>query len=510
MRRDWFAAAGPGILRQQMPGNGPVDAAVDGGTLPPVAMLDDLDAAVLEPPPAVRDPAPPLRRPGSDPLPSHDDDRERRLVRRGKLAIAGLLATGLLVTISAANTQSFLPLTIRPVPAALAGLFGGIDLNLHVVGAIAVLIAMFGSYAIAVGVSDRLSPRLVLGSILALNVLVLLGPPLVSTDVFSYQAYARMGATYGINPYLHGPYAINLDPVYPYIGSKWFQTPSAYGPLFTVFSYAFAKLSIATSVYVYKAIAGAAALGLVALVWRCAQRLRTSPTRAVALVGLNPLLIVYGVGGGHNDLLMLLAVTGSVYALVCKRDRLGGALGVVAAGVKLTGGLLLPFAIVAGGAERGRRRRRELLIGIAAGAVVVAALSFAVFGSGGFHIIGTLSQGQKEGSWNSIPGFISSRLGLPTISHIATFLLVAAFAGVCAWLLWLVWLGRMDWIAATGWATLAMLVSSSSLLPWYVAWMLPLAALGRDRRLVHVSVAMTGIVLGVQLLGFVPHGAPIF
>ena len=33
---------------------------------------------------------------------------------------------------------------------------------------------------------------------------------------------------------------------------------------------------------------------------------------------------------------------------------------------------------------------------------------------------------------------------------------------------------------------------------------------GRDRRLVQVSVAMTGIVLVVQLMGFIPHGAPIF
>jgi hypothetical protein len=54
------------------------------------------------------------------------------------------------------------------------------------------------------------------------------------------------------------------------------------------------------------------------------------------------------------------------------------------------------------------------------------------------------------------------------------------------------------------------LLASSSLLPWYVAWMLPLAALGRDRRLMQVSVAMTGIVLVVQLMGFIPHGAPIF
>ncbi len=256
-----------------------------------------------------------------------------------------------------------------------------------------------------------------IGAIVALNLLVLLGPPLISTDVFSYQAYARMGATYGINPYLHGPSAINLDPIFPYVGAKWFDTDNAYGPLFTVFSYAFAKLSIATSVYIYKAIAGAAALGLVAVVWRCAGELRTNQVRAVALVGLNPLLIVYGVGGGHNDLLMLLAVTGALYALVCGRERLGGTLGVVAAGIKLTGGLMLPFAIAAEGPRRGHRRRRDLLLAIAASIAAIAVLNFAVFGSGGFHLLGTLSQGQKEGSWNSIPGFISAKLGLHTISR---------------------------------------------------------------------------------------------
>jgi uncharacterized BrkB/YihY/UPF0761 family membrane protein len=490
----------------------PFEAARDGGAEPAVALLDASGSAVLEPPVPPRDTGEQIRLRGLRvrPRPAQEPPAGRRLVLRGQLAIAGLLATGLLVAVSAANTQSFLPLSIRPVPKSMAGVFGAVDLNLHVAGAIAVLIAMFCSYAVVVSVSDRLSPRLVVGSIVALNVFVLLGPPLVSTDVFSYQAYARMGASYGINPYLHGPYAINLDHVFPFVGAKWSYTPSAYGPLFTVFSYAFAKSSIATSVYIYKAIAGAAALALVAVVWRCAGVLRCNRTRAVALVGLNPLLIVYGVGGGHNDLLMLLAVSGSMYALVCGRDRLGGVLGVAAAGIKLTGGLLLPFALASRRRAEDPNRTRDLLIGIAVALAVILALSFAVFGSGGFQIIGTLSQGQKEGSWNSIAGFISSRLGLQTVSTVVTWMLFVGFAGLCCWLLRRVWRSQMDWIAAAGWATLAMLVSASSLLPWYVAWMLPFAALGRDRRLAQVSIAMTGIVLGVQLLGFVPHGSPIF
>ena len=70
-------------------------------------------------------------------------------------------------------------------------------------------------------------------AIAALNALVLLAPPLLSTDIFSYQAYARLGAIYGANPYLQGPHAIALDPVYPFIGAKWVTIPTAYGPVFT-------------------------------------------------------------------------------------------------------------------------------------------------------------------------------------------------------------------------------------------------------------------------------------
>jgi hypothetical protein len=424
--------------------------------------------------------------------------------RRAGLGLAGLLIAGLLVSVAAAHTESFLPESVRPVPRSLAGVFGPLGINLHVVGAIAVLVLMFVSYSRVVSLSAEISPRLVLLSIGLLHALVLLAAPLISTDVFSYQAYARMGADYGFNPYLHGPYAIRLDGVFPYVGAKWSYIPSAYGPVFTAFSYLLAPLTIAASVIAYKSIAAAASLALVAVVWRSAKLRGADPVRAAALVGLNPLLVVYGVGGGHNDLLMLLALAASLYAVLAGRERAGGALSIVAIGIKLTAGLVLPFAFVE--CVRSRPRRRELLIGAAAGFALIAALSVAVFGSGAFHLLTTLSQGQSEGDWKSIPGVISERLGLPGVGHIVTYVLAGGFVAVCGWLLHRVWRGTLDWIDAAGWAMLAMLVASSSLLPWYVAWLLPLAALARDPRLRRMALIMTGIVQGIQLLGYIPHG----
>jgi Glycosyltransferase family 87 len=426
--------------------------------------------------------------------------------RRGLLGLAGVIVCGTLLSVAAAHTRSLLPETIRFVPPSLAGAFGGTGLNLHVGGAIAALTVMFVSYAVVVAASTRLSARAVLIAVAALHAVVLLGPPLVSTDVFSYQAYARLGSVYAYNPYLNGPHAIALDHLYPYIGAKWSYTPSVYGPVFTAFSYLLASLTIATSVFAYKSIAAVASLALVAVVWRCAKLRDINPVRAAALVGLNPLLVLYGVGGGHNDLLMLLAVVSSIWALLASRERAGGALMMVAIGVKLTAGLLLPFVFAAGGPGRGRSRR-DLLLGAGVGFALIAVLSFTVFGSGAFHLLATVRQSQSEGDWKSIPGVISARLGLSTIGHISQYLLAAAFVAITAWLVWRVWRGVTDWIDGAGWATLALLIASSSFLPWYVAWMLPLAALGHDRRLWRMAIIMTGIVQAIQLLGYIPHTA---
>ena len=55
---------------------------------------------------------------------------------------------------------------------------------------------------VVVPASRQLSARAVLGTIAALYAIMLLAPPLISTDMFSYQSYSRMGGLYGFNPYL--------------------------------------------------------------------------------------------------------------------------------------------------------------------------------------------------------------------------------------------------------------------------------------------------------------------
>ncbi len=428
-------------------------------------------------------------------------------IRLGQAGLVGLLVTGLLVAIAAANTDSLLPESVRPVPRWLAGPFGGASLNLHVGWLIGVMTLMFIAYALAVRAADGMSARAVLMTIAAFHALMLLAPPLLSTDVFSYQAYAKMWSIYGANPFTHGPHVMALDPLYPFIGAKWVNTPSAYGPVFTAFSYLLAPLSIAASALAYKAIAAIASLATVALVWNGARLRGVNPVKAAALVGLNPLIVVYGVGGGHNDLLMLALLMGGVVAVLQHRDRASGALIVIGAGIKLTAGLFLPFAIASGGRLGATRRRRDILIGAAGATLAIAILAVALFGGGPLHLLGTLQKTQSEGDWHSIPGFISTRLGLGTVGHAAGLVLGAGFVAAYLWLLRKVWRGEMDWIDGAGWVGVALIITASSMLPWYVAWMMPFVALGTDRRLWRTALWVTAVVQGIQLLGYIPHSS---
>ena len=310
----------------------------------------------------------------------------------GLLGLSGMLITGLLLALAAAGTSKVLPQTLSAGIGlvGLAGSFGTTGMHLGSAGLTVVMAAMFASYVVTVRAANRLTPLLVLGAIAALQAVILLAPPLFSTDVFSYQFYGRIGAVYGANPYTAGPFALHFDQLYPFLGSKWVQTPTVYGPLFTALSYLLAPLSIPANVFAYKAIAAVSSLAIVALVWNGARLRGIDPVKAAALVGLNPLIVVYSVGGGHNDLLMLAPLLAGIVLLLQHRDRLGAGSIVAAAAIKVTAGLLLPFAVAGARGPLYQTRRRDLLIGAGVSAAALAAFAFGMFGTGPLHLPGTI------------------------------------------------------------------------------------------------------------------------
>ena len=231
-------------------------------------------------------------------------------------------------------------------------------------------LALLGiAWIVAAICASRVPATLVWIAVVAAQAVLLLGPPLSLTDVFNYLHYGRMGATYGLNPYVALPLAAPQDPAYRF--SNWHHLPSPYGPLFTLLTEGLAPLHLATAYWSWKVLLLAASIGMLVLVAVTAKRLGRSPQAAVAFVGLNPLVLVYGIGGDHNEPLMLLCAVAAVTLATFGRDEDAspwldagaGACAVLAAGFKPSAALLIPVVVLAcrrrlpalGGG--GRRRR---------------------------------------------------------------------------------------------------------------------------------------------------------
>jgi len=71
----------------------------------------------------------------------------------------------------------------------------------------------------------------------------------------------------------------------------------------------------------------------------------------------------------------------------------------------------------------------------------------------------------------------------------------AALVGSLATLLVQVRRGRLDWVTAAGWGMLALLLTTTWLMHWYLVWLLPLAALGRSRSLKLAALLLPAVMV---------------
>jgi alpha-1,6-mannosyltransferase len=351
-------------------------------------------------------------------------------------------------------------------------------------------------YALVLLDASRLARRAAIAAIAGLHLMFFLAPPLLSLDVFSYIAYARLGVEHDLNPYTHEPLDITGDAVFPFAGS--IDASSVYGPLFTLLTYPLAPLPVAATFWLLKALAALCSLGVVALVWVGAERRGRDPLPAAVFVGLNPLVLVHVVGGAHNEALVILLTMAGVVMFVATREVAGTAVAAVAAGVKASAALVVPFLVA------GARRRTEAVMGAAAVGVGIALVALIGFGGDALDALGLLNSNQDRSSRWSFPYKTSQLLAavLPgersDYQDVVRALYAVAFAAICAWLLLRTWRGS-DPIRMAAWATLAILVASAWLVPWYALWLLPLAALTDDRRLWVASVALCAWMLPIGI-----------
>jgi hypothetical protein len=413
----------------------------------------------------------------------------------GLCAIAALLVAGGLLAAGAAGHRvvALVPASLHGYPGWMRGPLAGLGVRLDVPESVLLLGALLVGYLVVLACSAAISPRMAIGAVVALHAIFLLAPPLFSADVFGYIDYAHLGVLHGLDPYRHGAAAAAGDPAAPFV--RWHDVASPYGPLFTIASYALAHLSVPVALWVYKGLAAAAGLGCVALVWRIAERAGRDPRSAALFVGLNPLFVVYGVGGAHNDLLVELFVLAGIWAVLSQRDGRAGLQIGLAVLLKVPAGLVLPFACA------GARRRGRLIAGTLAGTLGVGVAVVAVGGSEMLGFVAQVVQQQQLVARFSVPNELGVMLGLGGITAGLRVVCAAAFAAAAGWSLVRAWRGA-DWIAGAGWATLAGLLTSAWLTPWYAIWVLPLAAIGSSRRLRLASLVFCAYLVATRV---VPH-----
>ena len=434
----------------------------------------------------------------------------------GSLSLLAILAISAFVVLVAANRPSVIAPTTHTgfFPGWMAGPLGGMlpgftnsgtTLKYLFTGAIVV---MYVSYLLVLRYVPRLPARWVIGTILVAHAIYLLSPPLALTDLFNYINYGRMEVVHNLNPYTTIPILEpHNDP--SFLLSNWHELLSPYGPLFTLVTFAVVPLGVGGSFWALKTLLVLTSLATILLVWRSALLLERDPRAAVALVGLNPIVLVWGLGGDHNDFLMLFFIMLGFYLLLLARARArrpgealvggwllplsmldfgaGGAF-VIAIGLKASAAVLVP--VVLASLLRARRALVQVVLGMLATGVLVAAASLLAFG---LHIPDLSTQSELVTS-ESIPNMIGLLFGAGGENELVRGVMSVALVASVAWCSWFAW-RRRDTLTASGWASVALLVTLSWVLPWYVLWILPLAALSHSRRLRAVA-----LVLGAYLI----------
>jgi hypothetical protein len=469
-------------------------------------------------------------------------------VLTGALSLVAILAISVFVVLVAANRPSLLAPTTHTgfFPGWMAGPLGGAlpgftnsgtTLKYLFTGAI---VAMYVSYLLVLKYVPRLPARWIIATILAAHAIYLLSPPLALTDLFNYINYGRMEVVHNLNPYTTIPILEpHNDP--SFLLSNWHELLSPYGPLFTLVTFAVVPLGVGGSFWALKALLMVTSLATILLVWKSAVLLKRDPRAAVALVGLNPIVLVWGLGGDHNDFLMLFFIMLGFYLLLLARARAqgrsatadaadgpaaeapvvtqiggpganpsagegvirslsgwllplsmldagaGGAF-VIAIGLKASAAVLVP--VVLASLLRVPRALVQFVLGMLVTGLLVAAVSLLAFG---LHIPDLSTQSELVTS-ESIPNLIGLLFGAGGETEFVRGIVSAALVASVAWCSWFAW-RRRDTITASGWASVALLVTLSWVLPWYVLWILPLAALSRSRRLRAVV-----LVLGAYMI----------
>ncbi len=426
------------------------------------------------------------------------------------------------------------------------------------------LAAMVGGYGISLRALGRAEPSQHPGLAITLLATLLLAAPLLllatipSSDLYTYVMYGRIEAIHGGNPYTTPPIRFGWDPFVQLLGDR--TLVSAYGPAWQAVARLIAAgagegASPAVFVLVYKLLGLAMLLVGSALIWAILGRLApTEQARGTWFYAANPLCLLELAGAGHNDGFMVVLVLLAALAQVRGRTILTVICLGLAVLTKWVALLLVPAYLMWLFAGRGLRWRavRDLL----AGTVLLLVIGAGLYGKNwvGLRTLEAVTRNLPATQLhNSLAAWTADQLDparqvrrparsepwarnllsdgeerprqrpLPpprVLSPIERAIKWAFSLVFAAWALVLLprAYGIRELLAVWGWTLFAYIcLASVWFWPWYVIWVLALAALAPGTSLARAAMVLSTTALLITVaravqpsFGYEPGSIPLF
>jgi alpha-1,6-mannosyltransferase len=356
--------------------------------------------------------------------------------------------------------------------------------------------------------------------VVAWSVPMIAAMPIGSRDLWAYAAQGNLDH-HGLDPYTHSPQ--DLPGVFTdNVSKRWIGATTPYGPLWLLIGRTIAAICgnhVQISMFVLRL---PVFIGVLVTIWvlpRIADRLGIRADRVLWMVMANPLTVVLGLGGGHNDLLMSALMVLGLLCLVQSGGMVrtlgaSAALMAAAAAIKSPAAIGAMFVVPiwlqlrAGSLTTGPIRRAFDATGVAA---ISALASFAVVSAISGHGLGWVKQVSSAApvvSWMSFPTAAAMLVKLahgtsdgamtldPAMERWRTSGLVLAailIVGLWAKTTWDATRerpSRLTPMAAFAIALIVIVVLGPAVQPWYFGWTLPFLAL------TPLSRRMIGVIVG--------------
>ena len=329
----------------------------------------------------------------------------------------------------------------------------------------------------------------------------------ITSDLFTYLSHAHMLTDLGANPLMQAPLDFE-DPLILAYSTVYAARPTVYGPAWVLLA-AVGTIGRHDLPFGLLYLKGLAAVAFVCGAWLVEKiLLQVRPKAAMEglyLFAWSPFVLLMAVGDGHNDMVMMTFALLSIWLLLRKRWTLAFGVLALSIWIKYVSLALLPLFGIYMWRHLGGWSWRELLQSLSHGISAAVLVSFVVVGP----------IGRIEG----LPG-IAERLLHPLNwrGGAASLLTLALGMGLCilflAYILLLVRISRgngsFQQLANVGFLALLLtfLLGAARSQPWHLLWPVAFAGLSDYRWAMPVVIALSGIMLVVQV--GIEWAGPIF